>query len=317
MDNGHGNHATSTPRTLRNVTNKSSQMKLTDFSCVNYVPNLRKMVGDSVSAGDFRVMPQSAGKKRQKMEQSTNSAQKRYYQPVIDANQREIGARLCKMCGFVGDLDDEEDRRIHDIQHGRVQNGRIDGDQALKYTEFKNEVLLRCGMYGYKVVLIKTSSGNSLVNKARSVVRLVSLTMDGILVERLEDKRDMVVLLVDVRRRFVVGCVCADVVAADPERCSSFSPEPDRERILCGVDLIWIDAQHRRKGLASLLLDALWDHFADTHLGVGASSALTTDLKKSHLAFSEPTENGRRFIVAFIGAEDFLLCNPRKRRHLE
>ncbi|XP_055339460.1 N-acetyltransferase ESCO2-like isoform X3 [Paramacrobiotus metropolitanus] len=287
MDNGHGNHATSTPRTLRNVTNKSSQMKLTDFSCVNYVPNLRKMVGDSVSAGDFRVMPQSAGKKRQKMEQSTNSAQKRYYQPVIDANQREIGARLCKMCGFVGDLDDEEDRRIHDIQHGRVQNGRIDGDQALKYT-------------------------------ARSVVRLVSLTMDGILVERLEDKRDMVVLLVDVRRRFVVGCVCADVVAADPERCSSFSPEPaDRERILCGVDLIWIDAQHRRKGLASLLLDALWDHFADTHLGVGASSALTTDLKKSHLAFSEPTENGRRFIVAFIGAEDFLLCNPRKRRHLE
>lgn len=50
-----------------------------------------------------------------------------------DANQKEIGARLCKKCGFIGDFDDENDRKLHGKIHSLHEKGRVDGDGVLRY----------------------------------------------------------------------------------------------------------------------------------------------------------------------------------------
>ena len=67
-------------------------------------------------------------------------------------------------------------------------------------------------------------------------------------------------------------------------------------RTPCGVRLIWTSAEHRRRGIATKLLDA-----ARAVVVPGAV------IPRQHLAFAQPTDAGCRLILRYTGQIGFLV----------
>lgn len=65
---------------------------------------------------------------------------------------------------------------------------------------------------------------------------------------------------------------------------------------VCGISHVWVEPQHRRRGIARELLDAVRQRFAAGF-----------ELPREQMAFSGPTASGRRLAVAFAGTEGFLV----------
>ncbi|KAI7844966.1 hypothetical protein COHA_001613 [Chlorella ohadii] len=69
-----------------------------------------------------------------------------------------------------------------------------------------------------------------------------------------------------------------------------------RVRAVCGVRLMWVSLEARRRGLASRLLDCCRSHFMPGYV-----------LSRHELAFSAPTDDGRAFIEQYAGSRKFLV----------
>lgn len=65
---------------------------------------------------------------------------------------------------------------------------------------------------------------------------------------------------------------------------------------LCGIRRLWVAAKHRRRGVATALLDCVLKNLI-----------YLTHIPRSHVAFSEPTASGADFAVKFVGREDFII----------
>ncbi|KER28242.1 hypothetical protein X801_02546 [Opisthorchis viverrini] len=66
--------------------------------------------------------------------------------------------------------------------------------------------------------------------------------------------------------------------------------------VLCGVRRLWVNRQHRRKGVATKLLDCVLRHLVYAH-----------PLTRKHIAFSDLTADGASFAAKFTGHEKFLI----------
>lgn len=64
----------------------------------------------------------------------------------------------------------------------------------------------------------------------------------------------------------------------------------------CGVSHVWVSLEHRRRGVGSLLLEAVQRHMASSF-----------QLTKRQIAFCQPTEGGLSLALAFLGVEAHLL----------
>ncbi|KAF5397386.1 hypothetical protein PHET_09549 [Paragonimus heterotremus] len=74
-------------------------------------------------------------------------------------------------------------------------------------------------------------------------------------------------------------------------------PEPlNKYSVLCGVRRIWVDENHRRKGVASRLLDC-----------VLASLIYGHPLKRTQVAFTDMTADGANFATSFVGREQIFI----------
>ncbi|KAF9430307.1 N-acetyltransferase esco2 [Entomortierella beljakovae] len=65
---------------------------------------------------------------------------------------------------------------------------------------------------------------------------------------------------------------------------------------ICGINRIWVSSHCRRQGVASRLLEAVRDRFI-----------YACTLKKSDLAFSQPTGDGKALAQQYLGTEKFLV----------
>ena len=65
-------------------------------------------------------------------------------------------------------------------------------------------------------------------------------------------------------------------------------------RVTCGIRMIWVGLRHRRKGIASALLDAVRRHFL-----------LGYTVPHCEVAFSQMTEDGLRFAEAYVSSGRF------------
>nr|CAH8840154.1 unnamed protein product [Trichobilharzia regenti] len=65
---------------------------------------------------------------------------------------------------------------------------------------------------------------------------------------------------------------------------------------ICGVRRLWVEQKHRRKKIATGLLDAVLRNLI-----------YSFPLSRAQVAFAEPTANGADFAVSYVGREDFLL----------
>lgn len=66
--------------------------------------------------------------------------------------------------------------------------------------------------------------------------------------------------------------------------------------ILCGIRRLWVDRRHRRKGVATRLLDCVLSNLIHGH-----------PLKRSQTAFCDITADGANFAAKYLGHENFLI----------
>ena len=95
-------------------------------------------------------------------------------------------------------------------------------------------------------------------------------------------------------------CQCDNNARSKCEKKSSedivcFNPDEPRRAVL-GVRQVWVNARHRRKGIASDMLDA-----------ARASAVYSYVVPKSQLAFSQPTPSGRALAESYFKARNFLV----------
>lgn len=62
----------------------------------------------------------------------------------------------------------------------------------------------------------------------------------------------------------------------------------------CGISLIWVTRRHRRKGLGTRMLDCIRNHFCRLNYKYG------NVMEKSSVAFTEPSDEGLKFIAAYM-----------------
>ncbi|KAF9425447.1 N-acetyltransferase esco2 [Podila epigama] len=70
----------------------------------------------------------------------------------------------------------------------------------------------------------------------------------------------------------------------------------DPQPAICGINRIWVSPVHRRKGIASRLLDAVRDRFI-----------YACKLELKDLAFSQPTGDGKALARRYLGTDRFLV----------
>lgn len=77
--------------------------------------------------------------------------------------------------------------------------------------------------------------------------------------------------------------------------CALLDPQPENFDIV--VAKLWVHVSHRRRGVATHLLDAVRSHFVFNYT-----------IPKDRLGFTQPTQLGRAFFAAYLDA-DFPLAN--------
>jgi N-acetyltransferase len=74
---------------------------------------------------------------------------------------------------------------------------------------------------------------------------------------------------------------------------------------VCGINRIWVHNKHRRRGIASRLVDAARNHVLFDRV-----------LTLSQIAFSQPTQDGRSFGAKYLGsARSCALCRCSSSSH--
>lgn len=68
------------------------------------------------------------------------------------------------------------------------------------------------------------------------------------------------------------------------------------DKPLCGIRRLWVSKDYRRRGIATTLLDAIIHSFF-----------YGFTLRRTQIAFTEPTSNGADFAASYVGREDFFI----------
>lgn len=101
----------------------------------------------------------------------------------------------------------------------------------------------------------------------------------------------------------ISGCCIAEQIDAahrllvsNGSRPGAWEVSEAREKALVGIYRLWIAPDNRGKGLGTALVDCARHHII-YGLPVG----------KEHVAFSDPTAQGRDFAAKYFGRDDFLV----------
>ncbi|KDR22265.1 N-acetyltransferase ESCO1 [Zootermopsis nevadensis] len=212
------------------------------------------------------------------------------YQYIIDAGQKKFGATQCKECGIVYQIGDPDDEVFHQKYHN---NGH-----DLKYTSWKHERVV--AYYGSeRVILIKPSDPKSWLNKVQNVLAIVDKEL-GYADSALEGLSNSQVYLY-VMDKQVTGCVVAHQISfafkmlnSVIEGCDCCSEESYPAK--CGISRVWVAKNHRRKKIASRIMDCLRSSFIHGYM-----------LGMDEFAFSAPTIDGKAFAEKYTGTMNYLV----------
>ncbi|KAM9704082.1 N-acetyltransferase ESCO2 isoform 1-T2 [Menidia menidia] len=228
-------------------------------------------------------------------------------QLIIDAGQKQFGARTCVSCGMVYSADNPEDNFQHTQFHQRFLN-------SIKFVGWKKERVVAEFWEG-KIILVLPDDPKYAVKKAEDV-RCVADSELGFQQATLSRPAQAKTFLFINSERLVVGCLVAEPirqayrVLEQPDRqkdmrrddfmerhrawCCSTVPEP----ALCGISRIWVFSLARRQGIATRMLDTVRSTFT-----------YGSHLTKEEIAFSDPTPDGKLFATKYCGTPAFLVYN--------
>ncbi|KAI9350072.1 ESCO1/2 acetyl-transferase-domain-containing protein [Zopfochytrium polystomum] len=243
----------------------------------------------------------------------TRTPHRKLSQLVLDLGQRNAGLRSCKGCGMSYAETKDEDRAIHSRYHSAAVRG-------IEFPGYANELVVEAGLESgaSRIILINAESSLALKRKRAEILDVVERDLGAApLSEALVDRCQT---FVHVSSKHVIGCVVAEPQSENAEwvvfsstavlpsvgivdsdelnlRKSSTSSSQGIDKLpLCGISRIWVSREHRRKGIASRLLDVVRRRFL-----------FGCTLSKSQLAFSQPTNSGQQLAAAYLGGSDFFV----------
>ncbi|XP_006348475.1 protein CHROMOSOME TRANSMISSION FIDELITY 7-like isoform X1 [Solanum tuberosum] len=262
---------------------------------------------------------------------------RKYVQVYLELGQSDFLLHTCTICGFKYAKGDEEDEKFHKTFHKNYTHG-------IPLKGWRNERIIRIPSLEIgRIILVLDDDPTPQKNKVKEVVKMMEMELgDGWIYHQL----CKVYLFISSQRisgcLVAEPITRAYKILSRPEgsRCN-VSPEKEakqtsttlqfggvsfqREMVrrnqptksceesdesisgivlcekeavsaVCGIRAIWVTPSNRRKHIASYLLDAVRESFCKD-LG----------LKRSELAYSQPTSAGKAFISSYTRSTSFLI----------
>ncbi|CAF2242124.1 unnamed protein product [Brassica napus] len=259
----------------------------------------------------------------------TLNKKRSYTQFHLELGQSDFLLRYCVECGATYAPGDELDEKSHQSFHKDYMNG-------IPFKGWQNErAFTSPSLDKNRVAMVLENDSPAHRNKVQEVVKMMEVVLgeDWILhrhckvylfvssqrisgclvaepikeafkiISPLDDKRQ----LKKERSSPSTTIHFGDIVLQREvsKRCPESDDRLDNRAIVCeeeakpavcGVRAIWVSPSHRRKGLATQLLDTARESFSNGCV-----------LEKSQLAFSQPSSLGRAFGFNYFGTSSFLV----------
>ncbi|KAJ8556484.1 hypothetical protein K7X08_032236 [Anisodus acutangulus] len=265
---------------------------------------------------------------------------RKYAQFYLELGQSDFLLHTCTVCGFKYAKGDEGDEKFHKTLHKNYTHG-------IPFKGWRNERILQIPSPAIgRIILVLDDDPPPQRNKVQEVVKMMEMELgdgwiyhqlckvylfissqriSGCLVaepikkaykilSRTEDSRCNVSPEKEARRTSTTlqfGGVILQREMVRRNQSTKSREEPDesisgvvlceKEAVsaLCGIRAIWVTPFHRRKHIASYLLDAAMESFCKDVV-----------LRRSELAYSQPTSVGRAFISSYTNSHTFLVYTP-------
>ena len=217
----------------------------------------------------------------------------------------------CKECGMVYQLNDKQDEQLHAKYHGENKEASL-----LKYTSMRGEKLVQEYTDGKCVVIEYGTDSNQSIQKALKVLDFVDNQL-GISENRQQNNSDrsphrhiknlskFYFFVSSISNRIVGFCLAEHVEKAHKisylnENANTFTYDEKSasEPANCGINRIWVASNMRRHGIATRILDCVRVNFIYIY-----------KLEPHQLAFSDPTEYGRKLAKSYCKNDSFLIYN--------
>ncbi|GFY47582.1 n-acetyltransferase ESCO1 [Trichonephila inaurata madagascariensis] len=226
-------------------------------------------------------------------------------QLIIDAGQKEIGAKMCKTCGMIYFIGQEEDEKLHSGYH---QTFLIN----LRFPGWKKECVVGLFDDG-RIIQVTETDKNFKLKKIQDILFIVNRDL-GFPNAGLPVRPNVMFLLFISVDKKVGGCLVAESIDS---ACQVISEETSEEKksdrkviwnlgswyassesvpAICGINRIWVSRELRRCKVASRLVDCLRQNFLFGHV-----------VELHELAFTDPSPDGREFAAAYTGTDNFLV----------
>lgn len=226
-------------------------------------------------------------------------------QLIIDAGQKEIGAKMCKTCGMIYFIGQEEDEKLHSGYH---QTFLIN----LRFPGWKKECVVGLFDDG-RVIQVTETDKNFKLKKIQDILFIVNRDL-GFPNAGLPVRPNVMFLLFISIDKKVGGCLVAESIdsacrvisgeTSDEEKndgkviwkLGSWYASYESVPAICGINRIWVSRELRRCKVASRLVDCLRQNFIFGHF-----------VELHELAFTDPSPDGREFAAAYTGTDNFLV----------
>ncbi|XP_055628317.1 N-acetyltransferase eco [Toxorhynchites rutilus septentrionalis] len=218
-------------------------------------------------------------------------------QMQIDAGQKQYGARQCPECDLVYSVHEPEEELIHENYHNSIHVLRFNGWKNEPAVAHVPEWDVTGRILGIPIVL---AMDKHRLRKVQQVLDVVDRELGY--VEPCQLTQGSVVYLAVARSMVLGACVVQPLQCANrlltiegiegSIDCCTTETYPVR----CGISRIWISPRFRRHGIARTLLTVIKSHFI-----------FGKQMSYDEIAFSAPTEAGKRLAESVTGRKDFLI----------
>lgn len=237
--------------------------------------------------GRCQALPKQTSTRKSVREWSGGHGANQYQ---IDAGQRQFGARNCKQCGLLYTVNEPEEEKLHKEYHASMHvlkfKSWIDEDIVQIYPEWGGDG---------RIIRLNENSYVKRQERVKDILKLVdkelgfySYIMPTVFVAYLAIRQNQIAGLCLVEpltraHKFVSinGVDCCTEESFDAK---------------CGISRIWVSPLHRRFHIATKLIRAVQLH-----------TIFGEEIPLEKIAFSAPTEDGKKFAMKVTKMNNFLV----------
>ncbi|CAG9834421.1 unnamed protein product [Diabrotica balteata] len=263
----------------------------------NLTPVLTKMSDSSRSEMNGKLFPvfyPGATKTPVKIEKSVHS-EKHFKklsdtQMLLDAGQKKFGLTECHVCGLVYHMGDPSDEVMHLNYHS--------AQHILRFQGWKNEKIVANFQQNGRILQILPGDSKIWWKKVSDLMHVINQDIGCYDVDiSLENCQAFLY----IKKKEIAGCLIATAKSEGYKLVSPVDNEVDvcsetKYPIKCGIPRLWVSAANRNQGIATEMMNSLKRNFI-----------LGYTLKNSDIAFSSPTESGKRFAQCYFKTNNFYI----------